>query len=66
MILTIIRCEMCSNHFRIDKQSRPYEWEVPPEWITVIEGNPQHHEGRHFCSKECLRAWIVGEKEPEA
>src|ERR1700738_2772807 len=57
-VITMIKCEMCPEHFLIPSfDARPYEYETPKGWITLIEGNPQRHTGQHFCSKTCLAKW---------
>ncbi len=66
MIITTVKCEVCDNGFPISHHQRPYDWAVPDGWVTLIHGNPQFHEGQHFCSHDCLMAWLkktLGDKE---
>lgn len=56
--VVMIKCEMCPEHFVIPyPEARPYEYETPEGWITVAQGNPQHVEAQHFCSKVCIAKW---------
>lgn len=66
MIVTRVECETCHSSFPISHHQRPYEWNVPDKWMTLIPGNPQHNEGWHFCSYDCLMGWLkktLGDKE---
>jgi hypothetical protein len=62
MILQIVKCEECENQFPILPHQRPYEWDIPAGWLTLIEGNPQTSEGWHFCGSACLSGWIANRK----
>lgn len=55
MIFTLVKCEMCENHFR----RQHWERDMPVRWLTVVQGNPQEHEAQHFCSDNCLRQWLT-------
>lgn len=58
MIVTRVKCEVCDNGFPIRSQQYPYEWDVPDTWLTLIQGNPQHNTGLHFCSDKCLMTYL--------
>jgi hypothetical protein len=62
MILNIVKCEKCENQFPIAPHHRPYEWNIPTGWLTLIEGNPQTSEGWHFCGPACLGVWLEDKK----
>lgn len=62
MILQIVKCEQCENQFSILPRQRPYEWNVPVGWLTLIEGNLQTSEGWHFCGPACLCEWVEEKK----
>lgn len=55
----ILKCEMCDNNFKLPSAglARPYEYVMPEGWITLVQGNPQHVEAQHFCSKACIAKW---------
>lgn len=61
MIVATVKCEICPNNFPVPGlNARPYEYDTPEEWITLVQGNPQTHVGQHFCSKHCLSQWLMG------
>lgn len=59
MILHIVECEMCQNHYRINPMQRPQHCEAPDGWLILFQAKDmQAQEGWHFCSKSCLMEWI--------
>lgn len=69
----ITTCEMCSANFRIHRYERPHEWQIPPDWFTLFEGELRGQEGWNFCSLGHLLDWVCeqmvvrsrGDKEEE-
>lgn len=64
-VITIVECEMCTNNFRINRNVRPHEREVPAGWFTVFKGDPIGQEPWNFCSTDCLRPWLIGQDKAE-
>jgi hypothetical protein len=57
-ILRFVKCEMCKNTFQLPLVSSLAPYELPALWLTLYEGNSANHEGKHFCSEECLRQYF--------
>lgn len=57
MLKYLVQCEICTNSFPFN----PMEPNVipPPSWLILFQGELAFADGKHFCSKECLRTWVL-------
>ena len=59
-VYTIVKCEMCEEHFRFNMFEKPHQRNTPSTWLTLFQGKLDGtSEGWHFCSKICLQRWII-------
>jgi len=61
MRVTGIRCEQCSklSVYPMEVFKPPYEWSIPVEWFSLYQGSLQGSDAWHFCSRQCLRQWLM-------
>ena len=55
-----VQCDSCSKTLRFPRFGPPHETEMAPEWFTVYQGNIEGQNPSHFCSKQCMRQWMIG------
>lgn len=67
MIRRVMQCETCGKQvdLRLEINASSYYQDMPETWLTLVEGNPQMNDARHFCSLSHLYQWSANRLEEE-